>query len=175
MKVLHVTYNYLGHNCRLTVLREGSCRVMHYTAIVIADTESVCRRGACLFKVILSTCNNVYYKTQKRLWRFLKMHFLLYLSNNFDSLFHTFDWYFNGIFILSIKFLPDLTLFQLMLTYESRSDRFCSCRNPQACISSWMTVPILVMHPGVWKFTSCRPPIRPTLDQQPVLPFFSTM
>lgn len=50
--------------------------------------------------------------------------------------------------------IPALIFDQLMVMYPSRSERFCSCKNPQACISSWMAVPILVIQPGVCKFTS---------------------
>jgi len=46
--------------------------------------------------------------------------------------------------------------------HESRSGRLCSCQKPNACIISWIAVPIF-KH-GFINDTSCSPPCRPILE-----------
>ena len=68
------------------------------------------------------------------------------------------------------------TLFKLMLTYESRSGRICSCQNPAACINSCMTTPgaRLEMQPSS-RLTNWPSPILPTQLQQLFFPKYDKM
>jgi len=47
--------------------------------------------------------------------------------------------------------------------YSSRSVRWCSCSNPIACISSWMTVHLRTQLSLELSETTCTPPLTPVI------------
>ena len=68
-----------------------------------------------------------------------------------------------GVIYNWISDKPSRMFWVKIVTCRSLSFRLCSCKNPRACISSWVAFPF-VSHP-LPSETSCLPPRRPIIEK----------
>lgn len=136
---------YLSTDCWLSVGWKSHRRVMHYTAIIVANAKSRRRTLLRFYKVWLVATHDVWIEYINVLITFLSVLFV-HKSSCMHKFVQHFECRVSGI------------IFSFLSTEIECEIKIFSLNSP---------VPTFVVQAGDCKFTVCAPPTRPILDQQP--------